>query len=109
MTSFEAARRQVERYCDERVPAESRDEMRFEHQVRGTSITIMERRAPWTGEGDRTSLAIAQLRHDPRRDTWSPYWQRHTGRWEPYGAAASNDVAPLLAEIDEDPDGVFWG
>ena len=109
MTSFEVARRQVERFCDERLPEEMRSEVRLGHEVRGEAITIVEHRAPWTGEGDWTSTQIAQLRHDSRRDAWSLYWMRHTGRWEPCQAAASNDVAPLLGEIDADPDGVFWG
>jgi hypothetical protein len=39
----EAAVSQVERYCDGRVPAEARSEIRIEHTVRGNAITIVER------------------------------------------------------------------
>jgi hypothetical protein len=42
--------------------------------------------------------------------TWTLYWPRHTGRWHRYDdLAAAAEVGPLLAEIDTDPDGVFWG
>jgi len=44
----EAAVSQVERYCDERVPAEARSDIRIEHAVRGNAITIVERRPPWS-------------------------------------------------------------
>jgi hypothetical protein len=55
-----------------------------------------------------SSLDVAQLRYI---DTaWSLYWKRANGRWKHYdGVAPAADVAPLLAEIDADPDGVFWG
>jgi hypothetical protein len=39
----EAAVSKVERYCDERVPAEARSELRVEHTVRGNAITLVAR------------------------------------------------------------------
>jgi hypothetical protein len=45
-----------------------------------------------------------------RTAAWALYWPRHTGRWHRYEEVrATSDVASLLAEIDADPDGVFWG
>jgi len=107
-----AAVSQIERFCDERVPEELRSEVRLEHRVRGNTITIVERRPPWselTGP-DWTSSRVAQLRYDEDSRTWSLYWIDGSDRWWLYDdAEPAPDLGPLLAEIDEDPTGIFWG
>ncbi len=53
---------------------------------------------------------MAQLRYDPAARTWSLYCRNRNERWFAYSAVKpSSDVAPLLAEIDADPTGIFWG
>jgi len=72
----------------------------------------VERRAPWQpGPGQEWSaIDLAQLRYVNDTGTWSLYWPRAGGRWMRYdGVPPTPDVAPLLAEVDADPDGVFWG
>ena len=103
MAVDQAAIRLVEQFCAERATAD----IRLEIETRGSTMTIVERRPPWTGDGDWTSQPIAQLRE--ARGEWSLYWPRHTGRWQPYEGAPATDVAGLLAEIEADHDGVFWG
>jgi hypothetical protein len=106
----ETAVAQVERYCEARVPAEMRSELRIEHRVRGNAITIVERRPPWSqvvGPG-WSSTNVAQLRYDD--GMWTLYCADRNGRWWLYDdAAPARDVAQLLAAIDEDPTGIFWG
>jgi hypothetical protein len=69
----DAAVRQVERFCEERLPEDARAQMRLEVEVKGTKITIVERRVPWNEElgGDWTSQSIAELRYDRGTATWS--------------------------------------
>ena len=44
------------------------------------------------------------------RKTWTPYCSDSSGRWWRYDdAAPAREVAPLLAAIDEDVTGIFWG
>jgi hypothetical protein len=112
MSLPDEAFRQVERFCEERVPEDARAQMRLEASARGAKITIIECHVPWNQElvEDWTNQPIAELRYDGTTATWSLYWPRATGRWHRYeGVEAASDVAPLLAEIDADPDGVFWG
>jgi Protein of unknown function (DUF3024) len=97
---------QVERYCGSRVS----DDMRVEHAVRGSTITIVERRPPWSDDvgPEWSSTKVAQLRHDG--GTWTLYCADSNGRWWLYDdAAPAHDVEPLLAAIDEDATGIFWG
>lgn len=101
----------VEAFC-ERVPPEHRDEVRIDYAVRGNAITVVERRPPWHPglDPEWTSMKIAQLRYDQESGTWTLYCCDRHERWFLYdGVEPSREVTPLLAEIDEDPTGIFWG
>jgi hypothetical protein len=107
-----AATREVERFARGRVPASVRDQVRLEVLVRGNAITIVERRAPWHPDygPEWSSLEIAQLRYDPEADIWSLHSRDSNGRWHRYSdAAVGQDVAPLIADVEADPTGIFWG
>lgn len=89
---------QVEHYCE------------IEHIVRGNAITIVERRPPWREDfgAEWSSTKVAQLRYEGA--SWTLYCPDSGGRWWRYDEAApARDVAPLLAAIDEDVTGIFWG
>jgi hypothetical protein len=65
----------VRRFCDQRVPAEARNEVCLEVTTRGATITIVERRPLWQGgPGAWTRMPIAQLRYDTAAGTWTLYW-----------------------------------
>jgi hypothetical protein len=101
---------EVERYCDERVPAEARSEIRIEYSVRGNAITIVERRPPWSElvGPEWSTTKVAQLRYDG--GLWTLYCSDSNDRWWLYDDAdPAPDVRPLLAAIDEDATGIFWG
>ncbi|MEQ0561451.1 DUF3024 domain-containing protein [Amycolatopsis sp. NEAU-NG30] len=105
----ELALRQIERWCAQRVPERLRDRIRVECRTRGRTVTIVERRAPGQPEADWTEQKIAQLRLDDF-GIWSVFWADRTGRWLSYPDAPVASTPPaLLAEIDRNPDGVFWG
>ena len=108
----DSAVRHVETFCENRVPAEARSDVRLEHTVRGSTITIIERHAPWSElvGPDWTSVKIAQLRYDAKAGKWSLYAVDRNERWFPYDSAEpTGDVGPLLAEIADDATGIFWG
>lgn len=99
-------------FCRNQVPEDLHDELRVEYKARGNALTIFERRPPWREDmgPEWSSTEVAQLRYDPTRLTWTLYWKRANGRWDPYGEPSpSRDVGPLLAVVADDPDGCFWG
>ncbi|WP_026360491.1 DUF3024 domain-containing protein [Amycolatopsis nigrescens] len=107
----EFQQRQIERWCAGRVPARLRDEIRVECRRRGGSVTILERRAQWSGDvgSEWIEQRVAQLRYDAN-GRWSVYWADRNGRWLSHpGFPEADTPVPLLAEIDRNPDGVFWG
>ncbi|MFI4991550.1 MAG: DUF3024 domain-containing protein [Solirubrobacterales bacterium] len=109
---YSSALAAVEVFCESRVPEEHRDELRLECSHRGNSITIVERRPPWNPEigAAWTSMKVAQLRYDKAAGQWLLYCSDSGERWWPYDdVGPSASVDPLLAEIDADPTGIFWG
>lgn len=106
------ALREAKAFCDRRVPSELRDEMRLEVTARGNTITIVEWRAPWDPQASDawTSTDVAQLRFDGIRGVWFLRHPDRSGRWRTYTErGATKTLAPQLAELDDDPTGIFWG
>jgi hypothetical protein len=109
---LDEATRAVEAFCDSRVPEDLRDEIRIECTRRGKAITIVERRPPWNPDfgSEWSTSKVAQLRYDDSAGTWSLYCPDSNGRWHHYaGLLPSRTVQPLLAVIEGDPTGIFWG
>lgn len=98
-------------YCAQRVPGELADQVRVEARPRGQSVTILEVRPPWRGEGgpDWVEVRIAQLRYNARLARWTLYWSDRNERWHLYEDAHPGKVDDVLTELDADPTGVFWG
>jgi hypothetical protein len=100
--------RQIARWCERRIPAHARGEVRVEHTVRGSNVTILEVRPPWREDfgPEWTRRPIAQLRHDGTR--WWLYWPDRNTRWHLLqDIPAQTAPAPLLDVIDE-PGRPFW-
>jgi hypothetical protein len=105
----EAAGERVAAYCAQRS---SSDDYRIEHSIRGASITIVERRPPWNPPfgSEWSSTKVAQLRYDDRSRRWTLYSAGSDDRWHRYDfARPAADVTSLLAAIDDDRTGIFWG
>src|SRR6266702_8756228 len=76
----------AKRFCERRIPAHLRDEIRLEVGVRGSAITIFERRPPWIewAGPEWSRMKIAQLRWDAAERLWRLYWADRNGRWLEY-------------------------
>jgi Protein of unknown function (DUF3024) len=99
--------RHLSLFCENR----SAEDARLEHSVRGNSITLVERRPPWSelvGPG-WTSMKIAQLRYDSRSRMWSLYAADRGEHGSATTTSRLREVGPLLAEIGDDPIGIFRG
>lgn len=110
----ELLRKNVERtvglYCEQRIPPHARDQIRMEYEIRGNSVTIVERRPPWSPElpPEWSRSQIAQLRYED--GNWALYWSDRSGRWHFYDLfEPTPDLSAALAEIDLDQTRIFWG
>ena len=97
-------------YCERRVPAHVRAEVRLEFQIKGERVTLVERRPPFRRKGEWTTQAVAQFRRDQDTRHWVLYCADRNSRWHKYeGVRASKTLTPLLAEVDRNPTAIFWG
>jgi hypothetical protein len=102
----------IKSYCEQRNDPEASDQLRVEAQVEPTTVTIVERRAPWSPDlgQEWTTVGVARLRYTATRRQWTLQSSDSNGRWSRYdyiNPVARVDV--LLHEIDRDPTGIFWG
>jgi hypothetical protein len=101
----------INRYCADKIPAQHLDKLRIEATVRGKSVTISECRAPWQPEmsDEWTRHGVAQLRYDPVDCNWSLFCADRNARWHLFEPHAYGSAEELIAEIEEDKTGIFWG
>ncbi|MCB9780775.1 MAG: DUF3024 domain-containing protein [Alphaproteobacteria bacterium] len=86
-------------------PAHLRDRLRFELEIVGHRVRIHE-----LHDDQDTQLEVAQLTFTRTDGTWTLYWTRASGRreiWPP--SAHITALEPLVAILDQDDHGAFWG
>jgi hypothetical protein len=112
---MESGYKAIELYCETLVPAELRDEIEIVARRDGSTVTIVERRAPEDGSSasagaEWIEFDVALLRHAAGADRWTLYAADRDGRWRLHlGTNGTERIDPLLAEIQADPTGAFWG
>jgi Protein of unknown function (DUF3024) len=100
----------IRKYCQTRVPARLRDQVRIEATVRGSSVTIFDCRPPWHAKlTEWSKVRVAQMRHSASTHNWSLYWADRNGRWHRYDDLPPAPIDQVLHEIEYDPTGIFWG
>lgn len=100
----------LSQYCEARIPAHARDQVRLGYKFRGHSVTLFEERPAFLQLDTWVTIKVAQLRFDPQAQTWTLFWADRNSRWhEYYDLAPAVEFEALLAEVDADPTGIFWG
>lgn len=110
-TDLARVRRWVARKNDE-MPSTVRDEVRIELDEDPRSLTILECRPPRRKElgPEWTRFPIARLRYTKSRRVWELFWRDKNLKFHLFDLAKpSGNIETLLAEIDSDPTGIFWG
>ncbi len=95
-------------WCEERVPEHIRQQLRYEHTIRGNAATIVEIRPIWDGSPGETRSKVAQIRYE--NDVFALYCPDRNGRWhffEPF--PPTKDLDAVLTEIEVDRTGIFFG
>jgi len=94
------------------LPERARDQVRYELDVADRHLTVLEGRAPWR-DGSRaewTRFPIVRFHYVKARREWSTYWRDRNlkfHRYDPFPPTSALD--DLLAAVDADRSGIFWG
>jgi hypothetical protein len=101
---------QLDTFCERRVPPHVRDQVRLVYEIRGNNVTLLEERPYFLDPSTWTRMRIARVRFDQTSRRWKLYWRDRNGRWHDYTRLRPTpNLETVLAEIDLDPTGIFWG
>ena len=102
--------KQIENYCDNKIPIHAQSQIKMKYSIRGNSFTLLESRVKWDDDSIWTDMKIAQMRFDSDRMLWKLYYPNRNEKWMEYEILdAKQEIQELLNEIDDDPICVFWG
>ena len=87
-----------------------RDQVRVGFRVRGTKVLLYEARPAFSRPDEWVEVKPAQFEYNPATKRWTLYCFDRNSRRRPYYEADENQSFEyLLAEVGEDPTGIFWG
>ena len=102
--------RTVGELCRRSTRPENADQLCFECEIKGHTVTVWEVRPPWDGVGDHTRMGVARFRFVRSQGVWQLYWMRRDLKWHAYDdTAATTDLAALAAIVEADEYGAFFG
>jgi len=97
-------------YCQARVPARVRDQVRLGFRIEGHAVELLESRPSLDDSRVWHEQAIAKFRYGAAKGVWRLYCQFRDLKWHEYKPHPSaRSFAQLLDEVDRDPTGIFWG
>ena len=100
----------LEAYCERRVPLHIRDSVALQFRFRGDDVVLFEKRPVFQRPNEWVNCNVARFRHNHSSGTWSLFHRDRNGRWHAYDLIEpSTHFETLLAEVDRDPTGIFWG
>lgn len=84
--------------------------MRLVHQWEGSRVTLLEQRPHTQEPGVWGESPVAQFRFHEGRGAWTLHWRDRHDHWRPCEEPGEvRNIQRLLAEVGQDPEGVFWG
>ncbi len=96
------------KYCEQRIPAHIRNELRLDYEFDGDSVTLVEVRPAFRSPGEFTRGQIAQFRRTS--SSWLLYCSDQHLEWHLYDPFPESTVfEELLAAVDRDETGIFYG
>lgn len=97
-------------YCNKSIPPHVKDKVRLTFEFRGKSTTLFEDRPVWNDPSRWTHVPVAQFRFDLKTLQWRLYCCDRNSKWHAYlGTSTTRSFESLLAEVDLDLTGIFWG
>lgn len=97
-------------YCQSKVPPHVRNQIRIEYKIRGSEVKLFECRPRYDDPSIWTEMPVARFKKDEKNNTWLLYCADRNGKWHLFEPNAENkDIEKLLAVVERDTTGIFWG
>jgi len=93
-------------YCTRRVPKQLRKQVKAAFKIRGNAVTLFEDREHFLHKSRWIQIPIAQFRF--QGSYWTLYCPDRNSKWHRYPLASpSKQLDVLIAEVEENPIGMF--
>ena len=100
----------IGKLCKRRSPGHLRDQLRFVFVVKEHDVTVYEERPRLNNPREWTTSGIAKFKYSRKQNVWKLYWMRQNLMWHLYGPLPESiRIDRLVAEVDKDPYGAFFG
>jgi hypothetical protein len=105
------ARTRLGAFCSQRIPAAERSRVRLDLAFADNHVTVVESRPKADEPGAWNQLPVARFRYNAAAGTWAllcpAFGQKDA--WRPYPVQPTRELDRLIATLDEDATGIFWG
>jgi frataxin-like iron-binding protein CyaY len=101
----------LQRYCDEKIPDNIRDQLRLTYTFEDNSFILLEERPPIDSNSD-VWLAdpVAKFVYKKAEKLWHLLWLGQDLQWHDFSPPErSSEFSRLLDKVDEDVTAIFWG
>jgi hypothetical protein len=96
------------KYCEAKVPAHVQDRLRITFKIDDVNVTLFECRPRFDNPAKWIELAVAKFRKND--NIWLLYCADRNSKWHLYEPYPKDlDIENLLAEVNRDQTGIFWG
>jgi len=96
--------------CHSPALARVADRLRHGYRINGNAVELFESRPAFRPPHHWEDHAVAKFRYVATRRVWRLYCQFRDLKWRAYEPCfESRDLGRLVAEVDRDPTGIFWG
>jgi len=96
--------------CRRRNRPEFKDDLSLEFKVEGHDVVIFEHRPKYGARVGVVDSPVAKLKFVRTHGEWQLLWRRQDLKWHSYEMLpSSRKLEQLVAEVDRDPYGCFFG
>jgi hypothetical protein len=97
-------------YCEKRIPAHVRDQIKLTFRITGNKALLLESRPLYSDPNEWIEMKVSQFEYNPETNRWTLYcFDRNSKRRDYKPNFKEKIFEKLLAEVDADPTGIFWG
>jgi len=97
-------------YCADDPRPAVRAKLRHGFHIKGNAVELLESRPAFQPPHDWRNHGVAKFRYIQSRRVWQLYCQYRDLKWHLYERLSQADtIDELLAEVEADPTGIFWG
>ena len=113
LSEFEIKRTEklVGKFVESRRPEPHiRERLDCSFRIKNQSVEIFSIRPQWDKPENKIEEPVAKFTFVKTKKKWKLFWMRADLKWHSYQPLAeSASLEKVLAEIDRDPHGCFWG